>query len=697
MAKKAGIGAVCSAPLSCMRPSQIIHSQTKYPNGGGKGRIEGLVALRKETKLLNRKLQVCIVFRHDDFPNEEIYCHERFCKVEQEGPANQFFGDVVVVDEEEEQEIPTEIPTEVRNTGVVRWNDIELLRNQGYDVDDDNEPAPENIPLDGEILNDEQTWGWNGIYQRKTCVDSQSTKPKLISLTDCESKSMTILSLFLYFFPLEYLNEVLLGELNKNLAKEKVTNIEQGEFLRFLGLWFYMSSFKGVTRSEFWSEEDINPFSGALVRFHKWMSEQRFETILTCLRYTNHPAPSYKDKFHGVRQLIDAWNDNMLNTFRPSWVSCLDKSMSPWTSRWTCPGWIFVPGKQNPMGNEYLSVCCGVSKIMWRIELVEGKDAPQQTLSPTDTDTGKTVSLLLRMLTPLRGRGMVILLNSCFCVLKGLIELRKIGIFASAVIKKKRFWPKHVPGDMMDEHMSTKQVGDVDSLKGKLDGVSYDLFCMKDTNDTIKLMSTYGSLVPSQDATENVRYVDGEMKHFKYTEPFENHNRYGHAVDHHNNIRHSDISLEETWATDRWEDRVFAFILAITEVNAYLAMRYFVGQCGDKAPMTFLEFRRQLAKALIHNNHLVETEEANNDEKQDRTLHQSKKSKTTDHGKETAPPHARMYDGLNWVYGAKDPYQRYTCKTPGCKKLVRTYCSCRMGYWMCGSCYVDHRIEVASG
>ena len=47
---------------------------------------------------------------------------------------------------------------------------------------------------------------------------------------------------------------------------------------------------------------------------------------------------------------------------------------------------------------------------------------------------------------------------------------------------------------------------------------------------------------------------------------------FQHAVDDHNNLRHSGVSFEETWATKRWENRVFAFLLAITEVNMFLAL-----------------------------------------------------------------------------------------------------------------------------
>lgn len=107
------------------------------------------------------------------------------------------------------------------------------------------------------------------------------------------------------------------------------------------------------------------------------------------------------------------------------------------------------------------------------------------------------------MCAPIAGSGKVVILDSGFCVLQGLVELKKKGIFASAVIKKRRFWPKHVPGEAMDAWMSIKPIGGVDSLTGRLDNVPYNLFCMKDVDYTMKLMSTYGSLVPRPNAAEN--------------------------------------------------------------------------------------------------------------------------------------------------------------------------------------------------
>jgi hypothetical protein len=52
------------------------------------------------------------------------------------------------------------------------------------------------------------------------------------------------------------------------------------------------------------------------------------------------------------------------------------------------------------------------------------------------------------------------------------LVLKKIGVFASAVIKKRRYWPKYVPGDSIDDRMKDKDIGNVDALLIEtLDGV----------------------------------------------------------------------------------------------------------------------------------------------------------------------------------------------------------------------------------
>jgi hypothetical protein len=120
---------------------------------------------------------------------------------------------------------------------------------------------------------------------------------------------------------------------------------------------------------------------------------------------------------------------------------------------------------------------------MYQIELVEGKDAPTPN-TQQHSDKGRTVGLLLRLCACIASRGMVVILDSGFCVLQGLVELKKIGVFASAIIKKCCYWPKYVPGELIDDQMKGKEIGDVDALNGTLEGVPYIIMCMKDVDYT---------------------------------------------------------------------------------------------------------------------------------------------------------------------------------------------------------------------
>ena len=63
-------------------------------------------------------------------------------------------------------------------------------------------------------------------------------------------------------------------------------------------------------------------------------------------------------------------------------------------------------------------------------------------------------------------------LDSGFCVLKGLIELKKIGLFACTVIKKRWYWPVYVPGEAINAKFTELGMGKGKWLviSGKLSG-----------------------------------------------------------------------------------------------------------------------------------------------------------------------------------------------------------------------------------
>ena len=146
----------------------------------------------------------------------------------------------------------------------------------------------------------------------------------------------------------------------------------------------------------------------------------------------------------------------MIEQFTPSWVSCLDEPMSTWMNKYSCPGSMFVPRKPWPFGNEYHTVCCSLSGIPWQMELIKGKDSPSEIITKYNNQ-GKTVGLLLHVLEPILTRGDVVILDSGFCMLKGIVELKKHGVYASTMIKSGSIGP-NISRAMQSETISTTKL-----------------------------------------------------------------------------------------------------------------------------------------------------------------------------------------------------------------------------------------------
>ena len=126
------------------------------------------------------------------------------------------------------------------------------------------------------------------------------------------------------------------------------------------------------------------------------------------------------------------------------------------------------------------------------MELIEGKESPSEII-PKFNNQGKTVGLLLRVLEPIFARGNVVILDSGICVLKGIVELKKRGVYASALIKKRKYWPKYFKGDAIKQCVDEKAVGDCGAWKGKMEEVPFHVYAMKEPDYVMSLMSTYGT------------------------------------------------------------------------------------------------------------------------------------------------------------------------------------------------------------
>ena len=108
--------------------------------------------------------------------------------------------------------------------------------------------------------------------------------------------------------------------------------------------------------------------------------------------------------------------------------------------------------------------------------------------------------------------GRVKILDSGFCILRGIVELSKVGLFVSELIKKRRYCPKHIKGEAIKAQFDDRDVDSVDVWPRTMDGQRFHIFSMKEPNYLMNLMSSYGTTNLVPDTEKNRVYKDKNGK-----------------------------------------------------------------------------------------------------------------------------------------------------------------------------------------
>ena len=694
----AGIGAVGSAKARFFHPSDKIRA--KWPNDN-KRQLVNVLVIGEGQRIVNRKNQWCYIVRIPEIDDGSEFHIVKFNFTVNVAPEVPFPGEINRGPRSRRQQRPaaavarevdplraatSDVFANVGNLG----DDLEDLRRQGIEVDDDNEPAPENAEPAVERPN-------NGRFEKpmmcpRRMANVNNAKGKFNSHRWDDIAEMNELDLFRMCFFEKFVIDVIIPETNKFLG----TPMTLQEFYVWLGCIFYMACFEGVgNRYEWWSTTPIDMFNGAPFRLNGFITRNRWLEITSAIRYTDVVEPLlFIDRFHEVRQMIRAFNDHYAVEYSPAWLSCLDESMNSWLKKF-CPGFMICPRKPWPFGNEYHSIADGDENghnpIMWRVRLVEGKDRPKlgngprsgRWAFPTKWENEgytKTVELLLDMTEPIHRTGKVVTGDSGFCVAEGVMALDAKGVYGQFLIKKRRYWPKHVPGDLIDGHMAGKPLGATESYVQDLDGKRFVVHCCRDADWTTKIMSSHGVLDENQDHP-TWRKVDGEWKTFKYAEPFSRHNKGKHWVDDVNKRRHSPISLESIWETKWWPNRQFTFLLSVAEVNAGMAKARATSRPADSV----LDFRKRLAKLMLENKLDARGVAPNSPIRPRRT------SNTVHVLKKRAKYEGKFDPDRCAFKRVKSMYLARPCRD--CRKDTRDYCSCDPSMDLCSACFGAHRME----
>jgi hypothetical protein len=180
--------------------------------------LTNCVASAKGVKTVSKKLQTCILMHHDMFDDgSQVYAVAQYCKVIQEGTVGNLFQidehNCLAVAEEAAQghDCAMQLPSLTGTT----VKDIPHFHIQGFEVDDDNDPAPENVPAAATPSTTSCTnldCGSNTLDPMRS--NSLSSYKAVLRGFDMAAKNC-ILAHFLHFLPADFIKEVFLEQMNQ--------------------------------------------------------------------------------------------------------------------------------------------------------------------------------------------------------------------------------------------------------------------------------------------------------------------------------------------------------------------------------------------------------------------------------------------------------------------------------------------------
>ena len=74
-----------------------------------------------------------------------------------------------------------------------------------------------------------------------------------------------------------------------------------------------------------------------------------------------------------------------------------------------------------------------------------------------------------------------------------LLNFGRNDLFAAALVKKKKYWPKYIDGDRNKTYFKDKHIDTVDGMKGSLNGMKVEGHCLKRPEQIMMPMSSYGN------------------------------------------------------------------------------------------------------------------------------------------------------------------------------------------------------------
>ena len=157
----------------------------------------------------------------------------------------------------------------------------------------------------------------------------------------------------------------------KKRSRKGATLTSVGEYKKFLGVLIALALHDGPRRDA-WRTKRVGIVPPFELGRHGLMRD-RFELLLRCWRLRHEPEESEGlNPWWMVRGFVAAWNDNMEKNFDPPFKITPDDSMFFFYGR-GMPHLTFIARKPRALGCEAKTVACGMTHIMIRLEIQDGK------------------------------------------------------------------------------------------------------------------------------------------------------------------------------------------------------------------------------------------------------------------------------------------------------------------------------------
>lgn len=365
------------------------------------------------------------------------------------------------------------------------------------------------------------------------------------------------------------------------------------------------------------------------------MSKDRFQILERCMRY-GPAAPD--DAWCQVRALVNAFNQHRADEISPGEYLCVDECMSMWLGKDKkyaeegCPGLTKIMRKPRGVGVELKACADAESRVMLRLELMEGK-ATMGAKQWANISAG--CGHVLRLTLPWHGTGRTVCGDSAFASVLTAVWCFFYGLFFMGIVKTATTkFPKKYLVDWFEEnenmdprvegwrgshlclHADARLSDFVPAnMLSPVHAQSVDVYALCWADRKYKnVISTRGTTLqgtlsrrPRHRVAEDQHGAQFTVKYYKEVKRPQMVQWLFYAfsiIDIHDHFRQGTLAMEENWRTQVWWVRTCASILGMVYVDAYFFMRFsfLKRHNGSTAGMkSLLEFMWCLVHEMVNN------------------------------------------------------------------------------------------------